>query len=92
MRYELIATIILDSIVIGVAMLSRGGLLWLANRLPAEVRQDQSLHWLGALADWGPVAGAGAFTCFDLGRRVLDQVVDLLRVWRGRHPQPTDKR
>ena len=88
-RYEFICTIVLDSLVILVAMGARAAILWVAGFLPDAVRADNSIHWLSWLADWGPVAAAGAFTFFDFGKRVLRELVDSLNVWHSRRDRNT---
>ena len=51
---------------------------------PDLVQADTPIRWLGILAEWGVVGGATVFTVFDLGKRVLSEVVSLIYIWRDR--------
>ena len=69
-RLELIATIVLDSSVMIVALAARWALLRAYNWFVGDVGANWELRALEFVFDFGIVGAAAAFVLFDLAKRV----------------------
>lgn len=72
-RLEIVVTILLDGLILAVAIIVRGFLLWLIARLmPAD--HTWAIHSLELVLDFGMLGSVLVFTVFDLAKRARNAI------------------